>query len=147
MNVNVLPSPAPEPSGAGEHNSAGSSVLRPIWGFWAGFSLALRHLHWQEKNHALVQVQIPICLRCFMIPISARLWIQRTAFLYLFKYPDFHNVSLSSDRNFPECAVTSLMLIIQYANFDCSYFNKSVKQINIHFKITVVRCLYFAFKF
>lgn len=59
--------------------------------------------------------------------------IHRTAFLYLFKYPDFHNVSLSSNRNYPECAVTSLMHIIQYANFDCSYFNKSVKQINIHF--------------
>lgn len=59
--------------------------------------------------------------------------IQTIAFLYLFKYPDFHEVSLSSDTNFSKCAVTSLMHIIQYTNFDCSYFNKSVKWININF--------------
>lgn len=84
------------------------------------------------KDRALAQVQSQLAE---VSRDSDFCWggIHRTAFLYLFKYPDFHNVSLSSDRNFPECAVTSLMHIIQYANFDCSYFNKSVKQINIHF--------------
>lgn len=71
-------------------------------------------------HHALAWVQIRSVPNVSQF-LFLLVWECRE-FRHLFKSPDLHKVSLSSDRNVSKCAVTSLMHIIQYTNFDCSYF-------------------------